>query len=155
MKRVFLITGSIGSGKSTYAKQNAGKNDIVFDMDEIIRALGGVIHEKRPKGLQIALAMRNAAISEISKRSGDWENAFFITATSNRNEIEHLLQVLGAEQIHMDASLAECKERIMQDESRKDKAYQIELAEQWHENYSRVKTTREQFAEFLNQELNS
>lgn len=151
MKRVYLITGCIGSGKSTYAKQHAGKNDIVFDMDEIIRALGGVIHEKQPKGLQIALAMRDAAISEISKRSGDWENAFFITASSDKNEIKSLLKTLGAEQIHMDTSLAECKERIIQDETRKDKAHQISLAEQWDENYSRDVSTRDQFAEWLNQ----
>lgn len=40
-KKVFIISGSPGSGKSYYAEKHKGENDIVFDMDKICSAIDG------------------------------------------------------------------------------------------------------------------
>ena len=48
MKNVYLITGSPAAGKSTYAKENAGKNDIIFDLDEVNKALDTLLPKDEP-----------------------------------------------------------------------------------------------------------
>ena len=132
MKRVFVITGSPGAGKTYFVKKHAGANDIVFDLDEINVALGGKMHEDNSSRLGIALAMREAAIREISNRNGKWENAYFISAASDRNEIEKLCDRLIADEIEIETPLEQCIRNIINDESRNDKAAQIALAEKWH-----------------------
>lgn len=150
MKKAYLITGCIGSGKSTYAKKAAGENDIVFDLDEINKAMGGKIHEDSARRLPILLAMRDAAFSEIAKRSGEWENAYVITASNDRTKINDLLKLLNAEEVAMDASIDECKRRVMEDETRPDKGLQIRLIEDWFKNgKEEPKQTRDRFAEWF------
>lgn len=150
MKKVYLVTGCIGSGKSTYVKENAGENDIIFDLDEINKAMGGKIHEGAEKRLPILLAMREAAFAEIARRSGDWENAYIITSSSDRAKVGRLLKTLSAEEVAMNASLEECKQRILKDESRLDKDFQIQLAEDWFNSYrEEPKQARDQFAEWF------
>lgn len=105
-------------------------------MDEINVALGGGKHENNSLRLGIALAMREAAIKEISNRNGKWQNAYFITASWNRDEIEDLCRMLGAKEIAMKTSLEQCKINILNDASRNDKVAQIELAEIWHDKSS-------------------
>ena len=145
MKNIYLITGSPGAGKSTYARENAGDNDIIFDLDEINKALGGELHEKEPRGLAIALAMRDAAITALAKRTGGWSNAYFITASSDRDEIRQLCERLGAEEIEIKSTFDECREHILKDETRPDKAVGIGLAAAWHESVESQITAKEQF----------
>lgn len=133
MRQVYLVTGSPGSGKSHYCKEHAGANDVIFDLDEINVALGGKKHEDNSSRLGMALAMREAAIMEISNRSGKWQNAYFISASWNRDEIEDLCRILGAKEIAMKTSLEQCKINILNDETREDKVAQIKLAELWHD----------------------
>ena len=134
MKRVFVITGSPGAGKTHFVKEHARVNDVVFDLDEIKVALGGKMHEDNSSQLGIALAMREAAICEISRRKGKWENAYFISASSDRNEIEKLCDRLLADEIEIETTLEQCIKNILNDESRKDKEAQIALAREWHNN---------------------
>lgn len=150
-KHVFLITGSPGSGKTTYAREHAGENDIIFDLDDINQALSGSIHAADPAGLDVALAMRSAAITEIAKKSGKWQNAYFITAASDRSEIDKLRYMLGAEEIPITTSLEDCKRNILQDETRPDKAGALALAEAWHKNTNpQAKDTRDLFSDWFN-----
>lgn len=132
MKHVYLITGSPGAGKSTYAKKHAGPNDIVFDLDEVVKSLGGDYHEEEDTYLTVALAMRDAAISEIGKRHGHWENAYFITASSDRQEIDHLAMDLDAEEVSIDTPYDKCIENILHDDTRTNKEGQIALVKKWH-----------------------
>ncbi len=152
MKKVILITGSPGSGKSTYARKHAGPNDIVFDLDEVIKALGGGPHDTDPKSLSIALAMRDAAITEIAKRTGSWENAYFITSSANRDNIQRLCKQLQAEEIALETSLDDCISNIMQDQTRPDKERSIALAKEWHNQAkaeAKPKTARDLFSEWF------
>lgn len=145
MKKAYLITGCPGAGKSTYAKKAAGDNDLIIDLDELNRALGGKIHETGTKRLPVLIAMRDAAISEIAKRNGDWENAYVITATNDRQKINDLLTTLDAEEVAIDTAIDECKKRVMEDDSRPDKDRQIKLIDDWFSG-EKPKTNRERFA---------
>lgn len=59
-KKVFIISGSPGSGKSYYAEKHKGENDIVFDMDKICSAIDGkTVHDDHSNILDIVLNLRN------------------------------------------------------------------------------------------------
>lgn len=151
MKQVYLVTGAPGSGKSTYVKENAGKNDLVFDLDSINEALGGTMHGKNLAVLPVSLAMRQAAIEAIAGREGDWDNAYFISASSDRKAIESLCKQLEAEEIKIDATPEQCWERINADDTRTNKAEQINLVNKWYgmETESTPKTAQEEFTDWL------
>ncbi len=134
MKNVFLITGSPGSGKTTYAKEKAGKNDLIFDLDEIHAALGGELHGNNAALLPVSLSMREAAIEAITNRLGQWNNAYFICASPNRIEIDSLCRQLEATEIKMKATLEECQERINNDTTRLNKEEQLALVNRWFSN---------------------
>lgn len=150
-KRVFLVTGSPGAGKTTYAREHAGADDIIFDLDDIKQALSGRRHSADPVGLDVALAMRSAAITAIAKKTGKWQNAYFITASSDRSEIEKLLYMLDAQEIPIRTSLEDCKRNILQDETRENKARELALAEAWHNNTEpKKKNNSELFSDWFN-----
>lgn len=153
-KNVYLITGSPGAGKSTFAKDHAGDSDIIIDLDEINKALGGKMHEDNKAQLGVAMAMRDAAIREISARSGSWDNAYFITATSDRSEIDQLINTLGAEEVPIDTPLEECHRRAQNDETRADKAKADKLIDEWHKRENKApEDAREAFAEWAHKML--
>lgn len=162
MKKVYLVTGAPGSGKSTYVKENAGKNDLVFDLDSINEALGGTMHGNNIALLPVSLAMRQAAIEAIAGRKGGWDNAYFISASSDRKAIESLCKQLEAEEIKIDATPEQCRERIYKDTTRANKAEHINLVDRWFANSgnstgqkveSKPKTAQEELAELLSKLL--
>lgn len=157
MKKVYLVTGAPGSGKTTYVKQVASKKDLVFDLDSINTALGGEMHGNNLNVLPVALSMRQAAIEAITNGSGEWENAYFISAASDRKAIDSLCKQLNATEIQMDATPEQCRERIYKDTTRINKAEHINLVDRWFANNgnstgqkveSKPKTPQEEFAEW-------
>lgn len=150
MKKVYLITGAPGSGKSYYVSQHIKENDIVFDLDEINKALGGSLHDGSNKTLSISLAMRDAAIDTIASRKGAWDNAYFITATPRKADIESLKRKLNAEEIPMNRSIDEVKENILRDDTRADKDKHIKLVDEWYKANSEPISKDEPYKRLLN-----
>ncbi len=157
MKKVYLVTGAPGSGKTTYVKQVAGENDLVFDLDSINEALGGKIHGNNLAVLTVSLSMRQAAIEAITSRSGNWDNAFFISASADRKAIDSLCKQLDATEIKIDATPEQCRERIYKDTTWTNKVDHINLVDRWFANNgnstgqkveSKPKTAQEEFAEW-------
>lgn len=126
---VYVVTGAPGSGKSHLVNQSATKFDIVFDYDRIAEAmcpLSGV-HGNHTYMKEVLQSVRDTVIRCFADRVGEWHNAYFITATPDRNKIENLLKRMKAEELHVDATLDECIEHIRNDETRILKARDIEL----------------------------
>lgn len=126
---VYVVTGAPGSGKSYLVNQSATKFDIVFDYDRIAEAMCPVtgMHGNHTYMLKVLLAIRDTVIRCFSDRVGEWHNAYFITATPDRNEITNLVMRMKAEELHVDATMDECIEHIRNDETRILKARDIEL----------------------------
>ena len=126
---VYVVTGSPGSGKSYLVNQMATKYDIIFDYDKIAEAMCPVsgLHGNHTYMKNVLLSIRDTVIRCFADRVGEWHNAFFITATPNRNEIEVLVKRMKANELHVDATMEECIEHIRNDETRILKARDIEL----------------------------
>ena len=74
-KRVFVVNGSPGSGKSTYVKSKIKQGDIALDFDKLTAALAldDELYGDRKPQLDVALAAREAIFEQIQYRRGDWQ----------------------------------------------------------------------------------
>lgn len=153
MRKVFLITGPPGSGKSFYVHQQAKENDVCFDLDKIHEALSNIpgLHRDRKCLLGVSLPMRDAFFSSIAARKGAWENAYIITGAADRGEIERLINLLHAEEVRIEKPISECAKNIQNDSTREDKAFQLKRLQDWFsacESDPGGKTTRDLFADW-------
>ncbi|TLW88117.1 hypothetical protein FFK04_07520 [Ruminococcus sp. KGMB03662] len=133
-KKVFIISGSPGSGKSYYAEKHKGENDIVFDMDKICSAIDGKnVHDDHSNILDIVLNLRNTIFEDIAARKGAWGNAFIISSSPDDKYISDLSNRLDAEIIKMPANLDKCINNLSNDPTRaKTLERDIKLAQSWH-----------------------
>lgn len=118
-RKVYLVWGSPGSGKSTFVNSLKGNSDLVVDMDLIWQCITG--HEKycKPKALkQNAFALRDCLVDQVKTRAGRWEKAWVLTGGALRGERERMAKMLGAELIHIDTDRETCLSRIYSDNGR-------------------------------------
>lgn len=128
-KNVFVVTGAPGSGKSYLVNKEATVYDIVFDYDKIAEAMNPAagMHGNHTYMMSVLLAIRETVIRCFAARTGDWHNAYFITASPDRQLIEELIRKMRAIERHVDATMEECIERIKNDNTRSLKARDIDL----------------------------
>lgn len=133
-KRVFVINGAPGSGKTRYVKSLITSKDIVLDFDYLTAALSldEKLYGDRKPQLDAALAAQEAILQVIEKRKGDWNKAFVVTASGDKEKVRKLCQRLNAELITMKATLEECKEHIRNDSRRNGYTdLYLDLADKW------------------------
>ena len=132
-KNVYVVTGAPGSGKSHMVNQNMTKFDIVFDYDRIADAMSPIagIHGNHMYMKEVLLAVRETVINCFASRSGEWHDAYFITASPNRQQVDQLIKRMNAMELHVNATMEECIERIRNDESRQLKARDIKLVREY------------------------
>ena len=125
MAIVKCVHGAPCSGKTTYVRNNAGKNDIVWDYDSIRKAL--TLGEDHSQGSEAQNQMVNKLRYTFAKAAFDSEadTAWFICTYPN-DFVKELLGD-GAEYIQMDATREECLERLENDDTRPDKDFMREL----------------------------
>ena len=128
-KRVIVVSGAPGSGKSTFVKSKIRQGDIALDFDTLTAALAldDKLYGNRKPQLDVALAAREAIFTEIQNRRGDWKTAYVITARKEPERVQELCDRLGAELIRMEATAEECRERIRND-ARRDGFTDVYLA---------------------------
>lgn len=123
---VKVIHGAPCSGKSTYVKNNIQKNDLVYDYDELARALTYTKEHLAERALihQYVLDIRLAILKRL-KVEKDLEKVW-ILSTFLTDKMKKFLEDLEPEYIEMDIGMDECLKRLKDDETRLDK-------EQWEE----------------------
>jgi len=125
MALIKCVLGAPCSGKSTFVKENFREGDIVWDYDEIKRAV--ILADAHAQGTneqnQMIMQMRYT----FAKHAAEIEcgSAWFISTTLS----DSIRDAFGDdfEIIEMDATEEECYERLEKDASRKDKAHMREL----------------------------
>lgn len=112
-REVFLVYGPPLAGKTTWVKESKSDGDLVLDLDNIWESITGLPrYVKPPKLRAVAFRLRDDLLDIIKHRFGKWSKAYIIGGYPNTAERERLLQELGAVPIFIEASEAECMQRL-------------------------------------------
>lgn len=132
-KKVYLVTGCYGSGKSYYVKEHMTKGDLVVDMDLLFMALSyDDMHSTDDKLLKTVWDTRDYLYKHIKERKGDWITAWVTAALPDINKRKEVTEYLGAENIHIDVSKDICISNILRDTSRIDKGRFLKLVDDYY-----------------------
>lgn len=126
--QICLVTGAPCSGKSTYVRDNAQENDVIYDYDNLVRAMSTRQQHLRAfhpcSKFVMGLKFR---LSDIAK-SG--VNKMWIITTKTSDDFENLIKDYPVERINIDTDKEECLKRLENDENRPDK-------EEWRDAINR------------------
>lgn len=128
-KKVFLITGSACSGKTTFVRERLEPNDLVLDIDDIWQMVSGQPRYIKPTALKpIVFKVRDEIKDLISKGAGTWRNAYIIESLPSpmdRKREADKFKAFNVEVITMEATEQECLDRLHQNPNGRDvKAYE-------------------------------
>lgn len=119
LRRVIVVHGSPLSGKTSYVKEHAGKDDIIIDIDSLWQTLSNNPRYVKPNTLKgFVFAIYNACIENVTMRTGQWNNAWIIGSLPRVMERNRLIDKLGAESIHVDTDKETCISRLNEDKDR-------------------------------------
>lgn len=115
-KRVYLVYGAPCSGKTTWVRDNAGKEDIVLDIDSIWQMISINDRYIKPGRLKAnVFGVRDCILDMIKTRAGNWRNAYIIGGYPLAMDRQRLEQVTGCEMIYINESKEKCIERAKAD----------------------------------------
>ena len=118
MTKVYLITGAPCSGKSTFVKQHMQNGDLIFDFDEIAKALTfGKPHNSNPLIKDYVIDIRNLILNKLEMELDI--NAAWIIIT-NPKYILKANYFIDFEIIEMSTSEQECLKRLKEDPDGRD-----------------------------------
>ena len=136
-RQVFLVYGSPLSGKSTWVKANMGEGDLVIDMDNLWQAVSCCDRYVKPNRLKaVVFRLRDTLLESVKYRLGKWNNAYIIGGYPLQSERERLCKELGAREVFIDTSRAECLERLMSLQDR-DLVEWTKYIEDWWNKFNR------------------
>lgn len=133
-RSVYIINGAPGSGKTTWALQKMSPGDLLVDTDYLCAALCGTaaLYTDHEPVLNLALDLSERLYDAIEKRHGKWNNAFVVTASSDKQKVDALVNRLGGQLIQMDTTLDQCISNIENDSRRIGKTELFSnLAREW------------------------
>lgn len=133
-KKVYIVYGAPCSGKSTWVRSVAGKNDLIVDLDSLWQAVSINARYVKPDRLKsVVFELRDKLYDLIKYRSGKWLNAFVITGGALHGDRERLQARVNADElIFIEATKEECIERSIE-RSDEWRGY----IEEWFESYQK------------------
>lgn len=112
-REIFLVYGPPLAGKSTYVRSVSSPGDLLVDIDSIWVAVSGQpIHTKPPKLNAVVFNMRDKLMEIVKYRVGKWDNCYIVGGFPLIAERERMCRELGAREIFIDTSKAECLARL-------------------------------------------
>lgn len=116
-RKIYIVYGSPCSGKSTWVKDNASKDDLIIDMDKIWECISSCDKYNKPNRLkQNVFGVHNTLIEQVNLRVGKWKNAFIVGGYPLLMDRVRLADKLGAELIHIDTDKETCLSRSIDNE---------------------------------------
>ena len=108
-RKVYIVTGAPCSGKSSFVREAANKEDLILDLDNIWQMISVNERYEKPGRLkQNVFLVRDSIMDQIKVRAGGWRNAYIIGGYPLAPERNRLAEMMGAEIIHIDTPLEEC-----------------------------------------------
>lgn len=118
--KVYLVYGSPLSGKSSWVKSVASKDDLICDIDSIYEMISvNPRYIKNDRLKTNVFQIRNCIYDMIKMRTGKFGNAYIIGGFPLLMERKRLIDQLGAEVVFIDCDKEECIKRLYDDENRK------------------------------------
>lgn len=115
-KQVYFVFGSPLSGKSSYVKNIATKDDIILDIDSIWQMISINPRYFKPNRLKSNVFLIRGFIYDMIKcRTGKWKNAYVISSEPFSMSRKRVIDELDAIPIHVDTEKQICLERLEQD----------------------------------------
>ncbi len=130
-KKIYIVFGSPCSGKTTWVKDVATKDDIIVDIDNIWECISVCDKYHKPNRLKAnAFGLRDTLLEQIRTRLGKWKNAYIIGTYPLKMERVRLANKLGAELIFVDTEKDICLSRCVNDEWK-------QYVNDWFESYQK------------------
>lgn len=101
-KHVYIVYGAPCSGKTTWVREVAERDDLILDIDRLwgaIRAETCGAHDKPSALKNNVFALRDCLMDTIRVRRGNWNNAYIIGGYPLQGERERLADTVGADKI--------------------------------------------------------
>lgn len=106
-RHVYVVHGSPCAGKGHYVRENAGKNDLIIDIDRLYDAMG--VDGNRGAVKSNVLGVYRSLIDMVKTRNGRWKTAWIVRTLPLNIDRESMQRELGgAELIHIDTPMDEC-----------------------------------------------
>jgi len=130
-----VVYGPPCSGKSTYVREKIKEGQIVYDYDEIARAITYGTHPAIERGNihQYIIDYRLSFLKRL-KIDEELKEAWLITSYPTE-EFKSFVEGLDVKYKKMDVSLEECLERLEKDESRAEKEQWSERIKDWFDKH--------------------
>lgn len=112
-RHIFIVWGSPCAGKRAYVDENAGKNDLIIDIDRLYEAVGSCGNRGAVKGNVMSLYRQ--LIDMVRTRNGRWRTVWIVRTLPlaiDRDSIVRDCQ--GGELIHIDTPKDVCLDRARQ-----------------------------------------
>lgn len=129
--RAVVVWGPPCSGKTTYARDQMGERDLLYDYDAMKRAMTTESGRTVARNVSHRYAVEfRTMFADLLKTETDAETAY-ILATRPTDRLRDLLSGLDVEYHRMEADKTTCLERLAADDERPDKDEWTRVIEEW------------------------
>lgn len=112
-RKVYLIYGAPFAGKETFVKENMNEGDLIVDIDSIWECVSGCKRHTKPNRLKaVVFKTRDVLLDSVKYRVGKWCNAYIVGGYPLTADRERLCREMGAEEILIESTPEECKDRL-------------------------------------------
>lgn len=135
-QEVFLVYGPPCSGKSTWVRENAGKEDIIVDIDSIWQMISNNERYIKPKRLKAnVFGVRDCLLDMVRTRTGKWKRAYIIGGYPMAMDRQRLCETLGCREIFIDTDKETCLLRAKAAELEGERIGWEKYIEDWFRDY--------------------
>ena len=106
-RHIYVVWGSPCAGKSDYVQANAGRYDLVVDIDRLYDAMG--VDGNRGAVKTNVLTVYRSLMDMVKTRNGKWRTAWIVRTLPYQIDRERIVKEIGgAELIHLDTDEETC-----------------------------------------------
>ena len=134
-KKVIVVCGAPGSGKSTWVKNNSRKGDLILDFDKLMSAICNFpLHRKPEHLLKYGWEARDAILNHLDK-SEEYIRAFIIITGESRRKRDEFRARYGAKVVVLETPELVCLQRVENDLNRDHSFDWSSLVSYWWSHY--------------------